>query len=409
MSFSRKEKVEAEGVSRDLAEHIVASFRAADLPLHAFEPIRRNVIRGGREWVPAILRYNRIPARVLVEVCNLNNPEDRRLLRTRAYREKVAEALVEALVDVLRRRGLGGARPDSSAAGRDEPRGSARGPGRAPHALRARLDSVPRISRRAVDGVAAAALSRARRLWPPRTGRAAGRVEGTVKNEKGEPIEGCKVMLRWGRSSHGGPDLTTDAKGHFAIFGLAGGPVGRRLRGAGLPAEEDQRQPPGGRPQRAGRRCSSSRRPGRAGGRRRAEPQILVGGKKISKETAEAIEAGNAAMAAKNWCGGARELRQGGRRAVRTTGPSSSASPPRTSAEGKSRRGPALRAAGVRERTPPTPRPGGWWRRSSRRRATWRRAGAPVARSRAEKISDPQPVHEHRDPADTTRRSRRRP
>lgn len=98
VSFSHKEKIEAEGISRDLAEHIVASFRAADLPLHAFEPIRRNVIRGGGEWVPAILRYNRIPARVLVEVCNLNNPEDRRLLQTRGYREKVAEALVAAIV-----------------------------------------------------------------------------------------------------------------------------------------------------------------------------------------------------------------------------------------------------------------------------------------------------------------------
>ena len=98
VSFSHKEKIEAEGISRDLAEHIVASFRAADLPLHAFEPIRRNVIRGGGEWVPAILRYNRIPARVLVEICNLNNPDDRRLLKTRRYREKVAEALVEAVI-----------------------------------------------------------------------------------------------------------------------------------------------------------------------------------------------------------------------------------------------------------------------------------------------------------------------
>jgi hypothetical protein len=57
------------------------------------------VIRGGREWVPAILRYNRIPARVLIEVCNLNNPEDRKLLVSRNYREKVAQAIVSALVD----------------------------------------------------------------------------------------------------------------------------------------------------------------------------------------------------------------------------------------------------------------------------------------------------------------------
>src|SRR5262249_46195941 len=99
VSFSRKEKVQAEGISRDLAEHIVSAFRAADLPLHAFEPVRGHVIRGGGEWVPAILRYNRIPARVLVEICNLNNPEDRNLLRTRQYREKVAGALVEALID----------------------------------------------------------------------------------------------------------------------------------------------------------------------------------------------------------------------------------------------------------------------------------------------------------------------
>lgn len=98
VSFSRRERIEAEGVSRDLAERVVAAFRSASLPLHPFDPIRRNVIRGGREWVPAILRYNRIPARVLVEVCNLNNPEDRQLLQTAAYREHVAEALVDALV-----------------------------------------------------------------------------------------------------------------------------------------------------------------------------------------------------------------------------------------------------------------------------------------------------------------------
>jgi N-acetylmuramoyl-L-alanine amidase len=99
VSFSRRERVKGEGFSRDLAEKIVAAWRGASLPLHDFQPIRRNVIRGGREWVPAILRYNRIPARVLVEICNLNNPEDRKLLRSRAYRDRVARALVTALVD----------------------------------------------------------------------------------------------------------------------------------------------------------------------------------------------------------------------------------------------------------------------------------------------------------------------
>ncbi len=117
VSFSRRERIAAEGVSRDLADRLVASFREAGLPLHPFQPVRRNVIRGGREWVPAILRYNRIPARVLVEVCNLNNPDDRRLLRTRAYREKVAEAIADALVDFYGGQGAEKARRGGAAAG----------------------------------------------------------------------------------------------------------------------------------------------------------------------------------------------------------------------------------------------------------------------------------------------------
>ncbi len=114
VSFSRRERIAAEGVSQDLADRVVASFREDGLPLHAFQPVRRNVIRGGREWVPAILRYNRIPARILVEVCNLNNPDDRRLLRTRTYRDKVAEALVDAMIDFYGGSAHGGAARASS-------------------------------------------------------------------------------------------------------------------------------------------------------------------------------------------------------------------------------------------------------------------------------------------------------
>ncbi len=105
VSFSRRERIQSEGMSRDFAERIVAAFRAAGLPLHDFQPVRQNVIRGGSEWVPAILRYNRIPTRVLVEVCNLNNPEDRKLLVTPAFRDRVARAVVSGLVDFYGGRG----------------------------------------------------------------------------------------------------------------------------------------------------------------------------------------------------------------------------------------------------------------------------------------------------------------
>jgi tetratricopeptide (TPR) repeat protein len=124
------------------------------------------------------------------------------------------------------------------------------------------------------------------------------RVDGLVKNEKGEPIEGCKVSLRWGKSGHGGPDLTTDKKGRWAIFGLAGGPWDVDFEAPGYmtkkisvehaeasrnPASEVQLEPD----------VSAKAGPG--------EQAILVAGKKVSKETADAIEAGNAALTEKNW------------------------------------------------------------------------------------------------------------
>jgi hypothetical protein len=57
------------------------------------------VIRSGREWVPAVLRYNLIPNRVLVEIANLANEEDRALVATRRFRQEVAAALAEGLVE----------------------------------------------------------------------------------------------------------------------------------------------------------------------------------------------------------------------------------------------------------------------------------------------------------------------
>lgn len=127
--------------------------------------------------------------------------------------------------------------------------------------------------------------------------RGKARVDGIVRNEKGEPIEGVKVILRWGKSDRGGPDLTTDKKGRWSIFGLANGswdmdfeahgylpkkisvPLQERARN---PSVEVQLEPA---PQAA---APSS-------------TELQVAGKKISKEAAEAIETGNAAMTAKNW------------------------------------------------------------------------------------------------------------
>jgi N-acetylmuramoyl-L-alanine amidase len=96
---SKDDALEAEGLSRGLAESIIGSFARTGLKVHPFNPIRDNVVREGREWVPAIIRYNMVPARLLLEICNLGNKRDRALLKTRKYREQVAEAIYRGVAD----------------------------------------------------------------------------------------------------------------------------------------------------------------------------------------------------------------------------------------------------------------------------------------------------------------------
>jgi len=97
VSFTRRDRVASEGASTALAGKIISSMRKLGLAVHPFSPVRTHVIRAGREWVPAILRYNRIPNRVLVEIANLANDEDRDLLVTRRFRQDVAEAVAAGL------------------------------------------------------------------------------------------------------------------------------------------------------------------------------------------------------------------------------------------------------------------------------------------------------------------------
>ena len=88
----------AEGLSRELATSIIDSFERSNLKVHPFNPVRDNVVREGREWVPAIIRHNIVPTRTLIEVCNLGNRRDRELIKTRRYRQQIAEAIYAGIV-----------------------------------------------------------------------------------------------------------------------------------------------------------------------------------------------------------------------------------------------------------------------------------------------------------------------
>jgi N-acetylmuramoyl-L-alanine amidase len=99
VSFSYSERVKSEGLSRELANALMRSFEEHGLLVHPDKPVREKIIRKRREWVPAVLRYNSVPAQVLLEVCNLANPADRELIQTRDFRQQVAERIVEGIVE----------------------------------------------------------------------------------------------------------------------------------------------------------------------------------------------------------------------------------------------------------------------------------------------------------------------
>ncbi|MBV8202977.1 MAG: N-acetylmuramoyl-L-alanine amidase [Acidobacteria bacterium] len=98
VEFPWSQRVQSEGLSRQLAKQVIGAFEELELPVHPFTPVRDHIIRNRSEWVPAVLRYNSVPAKMLLEVCNLNNDLDRRLLQTRGYRQHVAEATLRGLL-----------------------------------------------------------------------------------------------------------------------------------------------------------------------------------------------------------------------------------------------------------------------------------------------------------------------
>ena len=97
IKFSYDSRVRSEAVSRKLATQIVDAFEDEGLPVQPYKPVRDRIIRGKREWLPAVLRGNEVPAKVLVEMVNLTNSKDAKLLGAASSRQRLAEALFAAL------------------------------------------------------------------------------------------------------------------------------------------------------------------------------------------------------------------------------------------------------------------------------------------------------------------------
>jgi N-acetylmuramoyl-L-alanine amidase len=100
--FTPREKLQGEARSRLFAESLLKALNAADIPVHGNRPIRNIIQRGGKSFVPAVIRYNEAATKVLVEVANLTNGDDVENLTDPTFRERYAEAVVQAVKDYYR-------------------------------------------------------------------------------------------------------------------------------------------------------------------------------------------------------------------------------------------------------------------------------------------------------------------
>jgi len=97
VAFSARERLQSEARSRLFAEALLKALGLDDLPVHANRPIRNVIQRSGKSFVPAVIRYNAAATKVLVEVANLTNEDDVENLKDPAFRERYAEAVVNAV------------------------------------------------------------------------------------------------------------------------------------------------------------------------------------------------------------------------------------------------------------------------------------------------------------------------
>lgn len=93
------DRVKMEGRSRNFAQFYINALRRARLPVHSNKPIRNVIHRGRRTFVPGVIRQNLIPNKVLIELANLKNDQDAERMRDPAFREQLARAYVEAVVE----------------------------------------------------------------------------------------------------------------------------------------------------------------------------------------------------------------------------------------------------------------------------------------------------------------------
>ncbi|MED6340455.1 MAG: N-acetylmuramoyl-L-alanine amidase [SAR324 cluster bacterium] len=94
LTFHTKDNRYSEKLSKSFGKIIIDQFRKRKLSTHrGSSPVRGYLYRKGKKTLPAILRYNKVPTSVLVEIANLNNRLDRIALLKSKTRQKIAIAI----------------------------------------------------------------------------------------------------------------------------------------------------------------------------------------------------------------------------------------------------------------------------------------------------------------------------
>ncbi|NOZ12010.1 MAG: N-acetylmuramoyl-L-alanine amidase [Acidobacteria bacterium] len=98
--YRRRDVQVAEGLSRKFARVLISQLKAKGIPTHKEQPIRSYIFRSrrSRPFVPAVVKYTKMPLRCLIEVANLKNKRDAANVRDPKFREKYARAFVQALI-----------------------------------------------------------------------------------------------------------------------------------------------------------------------------------------------------------------------------------------------------------------------------------------------------------------------
>ncbi len=102
VSYSYRERKRSESASRRFAQTLANVIEREGILVHKSSPIRDRIIKGKSVYVPAVLRYNAIPTKILIEVVNLNNWGDCKRIRDPNFREAFAEVYVKALIEYFK-------------------------------------------------------------------------------------------------------------------------------------------------------------------------------------------------------------------------------------------------------------------------------------------------------------------